>query len=82
MKQYGVSEKEAYDVLQSRVDNAWKDINSQLLKPTEMPMPILTPILNFARVMDVLYKVEDSFTHVAQPVKDGISSLLIDPVQI
>ncbi|MFQ6635362.1 hypothetical protein Gotur_011649, partial [Gossypium turneri] len=34
MKQYGVSMQEAYDELYKQLNNAWKDINEEFLKPT------------------------------------------------
>ena len=43
-------------------------------------MPLLTRILNLARVMDVVYKYEDGYTHSEVVLKDFIASMLIDPV--
>ncbi|XWS10463.1 hypothetical protein CRYUN_Cryun39dG0081900 [Craigia yunnanensis] len=43
MKQHGVSEEKACDELNKQVDNAWKDINEELvIRPTAgVPMPVL-----------------------------------------
>ena len=41
-----------------------------------------TRVLNFTRVMDVLYKDADEFTHVGKLMKDLIVWMLIDPVPI
>nr|WBW04403.1 terpene synthase [Ficus hirta] len=78
MKQNGASEEEAYEVLTELVVNAWKDINEECLKKA-MPKKILEVPLNFARVMDVLYKGEDSFSQAKKPMIDAITSLMIDP---
>ncbi|KAJ9135131.1 hypothetical protein P3X46_032345 [Hevea brasiliensis] len=60
IKQYGVSEQEACYELNKQVENAWKDINEEILKPNNAaPMPLLTIILNFARIVDDVYKDED-----------------------
>ncbi|GLT69694.1 hypothetical protein SLA2020_418250 [Shorea laevis] len=59
MKQYGVSKEETVKVFREEIDNAWKDVNEEFMKPTALPMPILTRVLNFARVMDVIYKDDD-----------------------
>ena len=62
MKQHGVCKQEAYDELNKQIVNAWKDINKECLKPTQVSMPLLTRVLNFTRVMDILYKDEDQHT--------------------
>lgn len=82
MNQYGVHEEEAYKELYKKVDNAWKDINEECLKPTAMPMPVLLRAFNFARVIDVLYKEGDGYTHVEKVTKEKVASLLIDPIPI
>ncbi|XP_022717949.1 (+)-delta-cadinene synthase isozyme A-like [Durio zibethinus] len=84
VKQHGVSEEKACSELNKQIENAWKDINQELvLRPTPwVPMPILTRILNLARVMDFLYKDGDGYTHVGNVVKCGITSLLIDPIPL
>nr|WBW04448.1 terpene synthase [Ficus microcarpa] len=79
MKQYGASEEEAYKELSELVVNAWNDMNEECLKKT-MPKQILDVAINFARTVDVLYSVEDSFTHVKKPQMDAVTSMLIDPV--
>lgn len=82
MKQHGVSEQHAYDEFQKRMTNAWKDINEECLRPTDIPMPLLTRILNFTRVSNVIYKGGDGYTHVGEVMKGRIAALLIDPVPI
>ncbi|KAK8257052.1 hypothetical protein V6Z12_1Z009000 [Gossypium hirsutum] len=59
--------------------SSWKEINKEFLKPTEMPIPVLNRSLNLARVMDVLYREGDGYTHVGKAAKGGITSLLIEP---
>ncbi|EXC44901.1 (-)-germacrene D synthase [Morus notabilis] len=61
VKQYNVSEEEAYRVLGKQIFDAWKDINEECLEPRDMPMPLLLRVLNLARVMDVLYKDGSSY---------------------
>nr|F6M8H7.1 RecName: Full=Probable sesquiterpene synthase; Short=SmSTPS [Santalum murrayanum]AEF32537.1 putative sesquiterpene synthase [Santalum murrayanum] len=80
MKQYGVTEEEAHDEFRKRLVKAWKDINEECLRPYRVPKPLLTRILNLTRVIDVIYKNEDGYTHVKKAMKDNIASLLIDPV--
>ncbi|KAK9026271.1 hypothetical protein V6N11_039115 [Hibiscus sabdariffa] len=84
MKQHGVSEEKACEKLNEKVENAWKDVNQGLLtRPNAgTPLPILTRVLNLARVMDFIYKEGDGYTHVGSVVKAGITSLLIHPIPI
>ncbi|KAJ4850830.1 hypothetical protein Tsubulata_047454, partial [Turnera subulata] len=81
-KEHGVPEEEACKVLQMEVVKAWKDINEECLKPTAVPMPLLTRILNLTRVIDVIYKDEDCYTHVGKVMKNNVASVLIHPVPI
>ncbi|XP_011005625.1 PREDICTED: (-)-germacrene D synthase-like [Populus euphratica] len=80
IRQYGLSEQEVYEEFHMQVVNAWKDINEECLKPTAVPMPLLERILNLSRVMDVIYKEEDGYTHVGKVMKNNVASLLIDSV--
>ena len=50
-------------------------------------MPLLMRILNLARVIDVVYKDEDGYTHAGVVLKDFVSSkmathMLIEPVPL
>ncbi|PPS18982.1 hypothetical protein GOBAR_AA01629 [Gossypium barbadense] len=67
-KQYGVSMQEAYDELYKQINNAWKDINEEFLKPTAAPTSAFNRILNLARVIDHLYTGEDAYTEVGESV--------------
>ncbi|XWS51961.1 hypothetical protein CRYUN_Cryun11dG0026600 [Craigia yunnanensis] len=82
MEQYGLSAQEAYDEFNKHIESSWKDINEEFLKQTEMPAPVLNRSLNLARVMDVLYREGDGYTHVGKAAKNGITSLLIDPISL
>lgn len=82
MKQYGVSKEITYDALQKRVINAWKDINQEALHPTAVPMPLLTRVINFACVINLLYDGDDGYTHSSSRTKDMITSILLDPISV
>ncbi|KAJ0102691.1 hypothetical protein Patl1_04372 [Pistacia atlantica] len=79
MKQHGVSETEAVKVILKIVAKAWKDVNEEMLKPTAVSMPRLELILNYLRVIEVVYKDDDSFTD-ASKLQDKVALLLRDPV--
>ncbi|KAK7312995.1 hypothetical protein VNO77_37308 [Canavalia gladiata] len=76
MKQHGVTKQEAIDELYKQVTSAWKDINKEYLNPTKVPRTLVTIILNLSRVMDVLYKDEDGYTHSDGSTKNDITTLL------
>ncbi|TYG47415.1 hypothetical protein ES288_D11G336600v1 [Gossypium darwinii] len=79
MKQHGVSMQEAYNEFYKQINNAWKDINEECLKPTAAtPRSALNRILNLARVMDLFHKGEDAYTHVSDAAKTSINSPLVD----
>ncbi|XP_019181136.1 PREDICTED: (-)-germacrene D synthase-like [Ipomoea nil] len=79
MNQYKTSKEDTYIELQEQVINAWKDTNQECLNAL-VPMPILTRVLNFSRVMDSIYSDGDSYTHSKTKLKGFITSLLVDPV--
>ncbi|KAI8552785.1 hypothetical protein RHMOL_Rhmol06G0294900 [Rhododendron molle] len=80
MKQYGATEEEAIVEFQKRVTNAWKDMNSEFLRPTPVPMPLLRLPLNLARVIYVLYRDGDNYTHSGTKLKGFVTLVLVDPV--
>ncbi|KAI4354667.1 hypothetical protein L6164_003514 [Bauhinia variegata] len=82
MKEHGVQKHEAIDELQKEVVKAWKDVNEEFLDPTQVPKPLLMPVLNLTRVMDVLYKNEDCYTYSQGSTKNYIKALLLNPVPV
>ncbi|KAF8408838.1 hypothetical protein HHK36_004907 [Tetracentron sinense] len=79
MKEYEVSEEEACKKLQNMVEGAWKDINSECLAPTPIPLPLLMPIVNLARIIEVMYMYGDGYSDSSGQTKENIASLLADP---
>ena len=47
-----------------------------------MPVPFLTRVVNLVRVMDLLYKDEDAYTHLGGVMVEGITIMLVDPVSV
>ncbi|XP_059428039.1 (-)-germacrene D synthase-like isoform X2 [Corylus avellana] len=78
--QHGATEEEAVDEFRKEITGAWKDINEECLYPTTVPMLAGMRILNFTRVIDVIYKDEDGYTYAEIVLKDFVTSLLVDPV--
>ncbi|KAF8391453.1 hypothetical protein HHK36_023758 [Tetracentron sinense] len=62
--------------------NAWKDINEACLKPIVVPMPPLMRVLNFARMIHLIFMDDDGYTNAHIVLKDYIILLLVDPMPI
>ncbi|XP_059643780.1 valerianol synthase TPS8-like [Cornus florida] len=83
MKEHaGMSKEEVTDEFNRRIENAWKDINEECLKPNSISMHLLRRIVNLTRVMDVLFKNGDGYTHPEKVWKDHIVSMFIVPIPI
>ncbi|KAJ1377757.1 Terpenoid cyclases/protein prenyltransferase alpha-alpha toroid [Sesbania bispinosa] len=82
MKQHSVTKQDAINELFKQVMGALKDINEECLDPTQMPKPLITVILNLSRVIDVVYKDEDTYIDSKGSAKDNITSLILNPCSI
>ncbi|KAL0549935.1 hypothetical protein IC582_014430 [Cucumis melo] len=80
MKQYDCSEEEACIELHKEVVDAWKDTNEAFYRPFNVPVPVLMRVLNFSRVINLLYLDEDGYTNAKSGTKFLIKSLLVDPL--
>ncbi|KAJ8436192.1 hypothetical protein Cgig2_006879 [Carnegiea gigantea] len=81
IQESGVSEEEACRELNKQIEDAWKDLNAAFFDPQSPPMPLLLRILNYARVIELLYKVEDGYS-CSINTKRYLVLLLVDPVEI
>ncbi|XP_052209329.1 valerianol synthase TPS1A-like [Diospyros lotus] len=82
MKQKGASKEKAMDELTKRVENSWKDINEECLRPATVSMNLLIRFVNFARMMEVTYRKGDGYTHPEETLKDIIFALFINPISV
>ncbi|CDP18846.1 unnamed protein product [Coffea canephora] len=80
VNEHGVTKQEAFDELNRQTAKAWKDINGECLNSNAVPMEALQRVLNLAKVICLIYKDEDGYTHSATVLKDYISLMLVDPV--
>ncbi|KAF6153765.1 hypothetical protein GIB67_000998, partial [Kingdonia uniflora] len=83
MKEFGVSEEEACLELEKMLDKWWKDTNEGILHgPAVVPMEVVTRILNYNRMMVVIYKDMNGYTFPKILLKKHISSLLVDSLPV
>lgn len=91
MKQHGVTEQQASEELYRQIEDSWKLMNQQLLKPSTTgfaaaefvpPKAVLLRVVNLARVVDVAYKHNDEYTHVGEVMRSCVTAMFIKPVPI
>ncbi|KAK8529620.1 hypothetical protein V6N12_060397 [Hibiscus sabdariffa] len=81
MKEHGVSEKNTLEDFEKMLEDAWKDVNEECMRPTVVPRDLLIRHLNYARVTYLFYKHGDGYTHPDYS-KHDIYALFIDPIPI
>ncbi|XP_051118396.1 (-)-5-epieremophilene synthase STPS3-like [Andrographis paniculata] len=83
VEEKGVSVKEAIDKFYEMDEDAWKDMNEEVLKQSRQSREVLTRILNLARVIEVVYKgTQDGYTLPERVLASHIKSMLVDPIKI
>ncbi|XP_021863394.2 probable sesquiterpene synthase [Spinacia oleracea] len=82
MGQFGTSMEEAIEVLRSKIEEAWMDINESILGPKPVAVTLLTRAVNLTRVLyDVYHDDEDGYT-MSQFIKEEVTTILIQPIVI
>ncbi|XP_071904074.1 valencene synthase-like isoform X2 [Coffea arabica] len=92
MKQHGMTEQQACEELYKQIEDAWKLMNQQLLKPTPTAgsaapefvpsKAVLFRVLNLTRFAEVTHMHNDDYTHVGEAMQSHIKSLFIEPVSM
>ncbi|CAI9269157.1 unnamed protein product [Lactuca saligna] len=82
MKEFDVDKEHSQGFFIEMIEDAWKEMNKESITCKDVKMPIKRRVMNIARVMDVLYKNKDHFTHVGEELISHIKSLLVDPISI
>nr|Q49SP6.1 RecName: Full=Germacrene D synthase 2; AltName: Full=PatTpsBF2 [Pogostemon cablin]AAS86320.1 germacrene D synthase [Pogostemon cablin] len=78
--EHKLSMQEAMVEIKNQIESGWKTINEAFLRPTKFPTPILYRILNYCRVLEVIYDKSDRYTHVDPALQDIIKQLYIHPI--
>ncbi|GAB4854256.1 hypothetical protein Ancab_022843 [Ancistrocladus abbreviatus] len=86
MRNMNITEEEAKAILLNQVENAWKDMNEELLllgQNSSLPKPVIKCIVNTAKATDIVgRKYGNAFNIPNDIIKGTISSLFIDPMSI
>nr|U3LVZ7.1 RecName: Full=Beta-caryophyllene synthase; Short=LaCARS; AltName: Full=(-)-beta-caryophyllene synthase [Lavandula angustifolia]AGL98419.1 B-caryophyllene synthase [Lavandula angustifolia] len=82
MAENGVSEGEAFKEVSGIIKSAWKDVNAECVEPRAASTTILRCVVDFTRVIVLLYSDEDAYGNSQTKTKDLIKSVLVDPLII
>nr|UTK56353.1 TPS1 [Atractylodes lancea] len=80
MEQFDVTEDHVYDLVNKKIDQAWKEIVRESLMCKDVPMALIMRAINFARGMEVMYKGQDNYTHMGDEMINHIKSLFVDSI--
>jgi hypothetical protein len=69
-----------FDRFYSWIEDAWKIMNQECLKPTEVSWTLLERIVNFAKMMQTLYTHCDDGYNNCENVKEVIAMLFVEPL--
>ena len=82
MNEYDVSKQKATEEIHKVIENEWKHINEDLMKPMIGAKILPKILINLARVSDYTYNGGvDLFTDGSK-TKDSVISLFIEPLPI
>ncbi|KAK1314280.1 hypothetical protein QJS10_CPA06g00015 [Acorus calamus] len=82
MKDNGVSEEEARLKMGKMVEDAWKTVNLEMVKPSPIPIEVRTRARNLACMMEVIFRNADNYNYPSGEMKDNVAMLVVDPVPI
>ncbi|CAN6866767.1 unnamed protein product [Brassica oleracea var. botrytis] len=82
MKQHGVTKKEASREFHKMIGDINKIVNEECLKTTNISRPVLLQVVNFGRMLNILYTSDDVYNHRDGKLKDYLTALLVDPIHL
>ncbi|XP_037496770.1 probable terpene synthase 8 [Jatropha curcas] len=79
MNEFGVSREKAIEEITKMIENIWKDVNEEYMKPSDrVSRTVLNYFLNFVRVSELVFIVgRDAYTYSTN-VEDCVTALLLD----
>ncbi|KAI3505890.1 hypothetical protein L1887_28212 [Cichorium endivia] len=79
-KEFDVTERDIYGVLDEKVEDAWKEMNKEANMCKDVKMSIIIQAINLGRAMDLMYTNTDQFTYVGEELINKIKSLIVDAI--
>jgi hypothetical protein len=80
MKEHGTTKEVACEKLKERIDDSWKDMLTEFLAPTNLPLVVPEMILTLSKATDNMYKYTDAFTS-SETIKEKIRELFAEPME-
>jgi len=80
MKEHGTTREVAIEKLKELIEDSWKDMLTEFLAPTDIPVVVRQMILNLSKASDNMYKYTDAFT-TSETIKDMITKLFVEPIE-
>jgi len=81
MNARGVTEQETCLKLSKIIADTWKDLNEECPKSFSALKHLNMIAMNYARMSEITYKHEDSYTNPSGKMKENISMLLVQSIQ-
>ncbi|ESQ39538.1 hypothetical protein EUTSA_v10001108mg [Eutrema salsugineum] len=82
MKQHGVTIEEATREFHKMIEVIEKVVNEECLKTTNISRPVLMQVVNFGRMVNILYTSDDVYNHREGKLKEYLTTLLVDPIHM
>ncbi|KAJ7553191.1 hypothetical protein O6H91_06G087400 [Diphasiastrum complanatum] len=75
-----ISEEEAKTHVYGIIDLALKELNRELVRPSNVPLPCKRLLFDTARIMQLFYRVRDGFGISDKEMKTHLQKILFEPV--
>nr|UXF47964.1 terpene synthase 1 [Daphne genkwa] len=79
VKEHGKGKEEAVEAFYKQASDAWKDANADFIRPTAVPMQVLTTLLNISRIAHVVYNDCDGYAD-PHAIKALVASVFVHPI--
>ncbi|XP_021742765.1 (-)-germacrene D synthase-like [Chenopodium quinoa] len=80
MDQFGTSMEEATKALRSHIEEAWKDINEELIGPIIVPKPLLFRVINLSRTLYDVYHIDEDGYTTGTLMQEKVATILIHSI--
>ncbi|KAG2302287.1 hypothetical protein Bca52824_030938 [Brassica carinata] len=82
MIKHGVTKKEESREFHRMIGDINKIVNEECLMTSNISRPVLSQVINFGRMVNILYTSDDVYNHREGKLKDYLTALLDDPIHL
>ncbi|KAJ7553180.1 hypothetical protein O6H91_06G087100 [Diphasiastrum complanatum] len=76
------SEEDAKAHIYRIINHALKELNRELVRPNNVPLPCKRLLFDSARIMQLVYMVRDGFTMSHKEMKGHLQKILFEPISV